>query len=231
MGIRFRLRFGFHWKKPYRLHIVGSCFCNTEDSAIPLALALFCPSFPRLHRNHSRSTVRVVVEKFFSKMAHLFPLRENHVESRELNQTISSRAPPPRGTPGSLTQGNEECTPNGKRAKATSGGAKRRLRRREYRAWRRHCNKDGGLRVGPRPLARPSPQKTAQSRAKWFKQTVLWQRQFERKRSQHSVHFPTTPPLAYGRCLRFACLSVQGFAETLKLKLASRLCRNTSWEL
>ena len=134
---------------------------------------------------------------------------------REFKHTISSRAPPPRGTPGSLTQGNEECTPTRERAKARSRGAKRRLRRREYRAWCGHCAKDRGLRVGPRPLAGPRLKKAAQSRATWFKQAISWQRQLKRKRSHHWVNFPTTPLLAYGQCLRFACVNVQGFAETL----------------
>ena len=68
----------------------------------------------------------------------------------------------------------------------------------------------------------PPPKQAALTRAKWFKQTMLWQRKHKRKKQEPANH-PTTTPLAYHTKLHIATQNVQGFADTLKLKSALNL--------
>ena len=51
---------------------------------------------------------------------------------------------------------------------------------------------------------------------------MVWQQRRRARKRKASSH-PTTPPLAYGKSVKFAALNVQGFAETLKLKSALQL--------
>ena len=53
---------------------------------------------------------------------------------------------------------------------------------------------------------------------------MLWQQRRRTRKRKASSH-PTTPPLEYGKSIKFAALNVQGFAETLKLKSALQLMK------
>ena len=86
----------------------------------------------------------------------------------------TGRLPPPRGAPGA-PRSHEEC-PHGLGIQGMSRGAvRRRLQRRAYRRWLRRANEVRVKGVGP-PRPVPSrPQEAAQSRAAWFRQSLLWQ--------------------------------------------------------
>ena len=133
----------------------------------------------------------------------------------------TSRAPPPRGTPGA-EQADEECPPKAKEPHAQSRGAnRRRARRALYRSWRRQCKQCLVHGAGSRTPV-PSQLTKATPRAKWFRQAMLWQHtvQTRHKRKKKVTQLPTTPPLPYRTKLRIGSLNVQGFADTLKLKSA-----------
>ena len=122
------------------------------------------------------------------------------------------RAPPPRGTPGA-EQADEECTPPDKEPHAQSRGAGHR------RAQCKQCLVRG---AGSRTPAPCQLTKATPSRAKWFRQAMLWQHTATKRheRKKRVTRYPTTPPLPYSSKLRIGSLNVQGFADTLKLKTA-----------
>ena len=74
--------------------------------------------------------------------------------------------------------------------------------------------------LGPPHPALGNPKNAARSNAQWFRTTVLWQQHDNRSRSKKVRNLPTTPPLEYASRIKIACLNVQNFAETLKLKAA-----------
>ena len=140
---------------------------------------------------------------------------------RGIHNLNTSRAPPPRGTPGA-EQADEECPPKAKEPHAQSRGAnRRRARRALYRSWRRQCKQCLVHGAGSRTPV-PSQLTKATPRAKWFRQAMLWQHtvQTRHKRKKKVTQLPTTPPLPYRTKLRIGSLNVQGFADTLKLKSA-----------
>ena len=123
---------------------------------------------------------------------------------------LTHRTPPPRGTPGAF-KANEEC-PQKEGNKAQSRGAIRRsLRRRMYRKWLSFCKKHREKQVGTVDPFPSMPKKAALNNARAFRQTVLWQNNIKRKRARKGSR-------NYDRKLKVGALSVQGFADTLKLK-------------
>ena len=135
---------------------------------------------------------------------------------KELGNEFTSRPPPPRGTPGAPLEAYKEC-PHRKEAPVVSRGAlRRRLQRRAYRKWRRRYIQECCNGVGSRPAASLPPKKAAQSRAKWFRQTLYWQEHHKRKKKGIPPNYPTTTPLDYDCRFRMGSLNVQGFADTLK---------------
>ena len=114
---------------------------------------------------------------------------------------------------------NEESTPDREGAKTQSRGSRRRaIRRRAYRSWCRLSAKERAKRVGSSSLVPPKPKHAAQPRARWFRQTILWQEHFRRQRKKKVTNFATTPPMPYAHRFKVGSLNVQGFADTLKLK-------------
>ena len=105
------------------------------------------------------------------------------------------------------------------------GALKRRLLRRAYRKWRRRYIQECCNGVGSHPAASLPPKKAAQSRAKWFKQTLHWQEHHRRKKKGIPANYPTTTPLDYDSRFRMGSLNVQGFADTLKLKNSIQMMR------
>ena len=95
------------------------------------------------------------------------------------------------------------------------GALRRRLQRRAYRKWRRHYIQECCNAVGSHPAASLPPKKAAQSRAKWFRQTLYWQEHHKRKKGT-PPNYPTATPLDYDCRFRMGSLNVQGFADTLK---------------
>ena len=97
--------------------------------------------------------------------------KPNSSRIRTHNLTVCRRTPPPRGTPGILGS-NEECSPTqGERKTTTRGSVQRAARRR----------------------ASPPPTKASQTRAKWFRQVILWQEKLQRKRKKRLTARPTIP--------------------------------------
>ena len=136
------------------------------------------------------------------------------------------RTPPPVGAPGSHFGTNKECTPQQDPAKVLSRGTyRRRLRRRAYRKWFREHKQVCGQGVGSPNTAGSLPKKAAQSRALWFRKSLLWQQHHIRRRKVRVTNYPTTTPLGYGYKFRLGTLNVQGFADTLKLKNCLQLMR------
>ena len=134
----------------------------------------------------------------------------------------TGQLPPPRGAPGA-PRSHEEC-PHGLGTQGMSRGAvRRRLQRRAYCRWLRHAKQDRVKGVGPPRPVPGRPQHAAQSRAAWFRQSLLWQETFRRRKGRKVRNFPTTTPIQYDKGFRFGTLNVQGFADTLKLKNSIQL--------
>ena len=137
----------------------------------------------------------------------------------------SSQTPPPRGAPGIPIRDNGE-RPQGDGTQARSRGAKKRSeRRRAYRLWRRQGKQGQAKGVGFPSFVPPPPKKATQSRAKWFRNSILWQGQLKRQRKRKVTDFPTTPPLSYDSRIKIGTINVQGFADTLKLKNSIQMMR------
>ena len=83
--------------------------------------------------------------------------------------------------------------------------------------WRRQGKQAQAKGVGFSSFVPPPPKKAAQSRAKWFRHSILWQEQMKRQRKRKITNFPTTPPLSYDSRIKIGAINVQGFADTLKL--------------
>jgi len=126
--------------------------------------------------------------------------------------------PPPRGAPGVPSGTVEECTPQGPRQHAHSGGAKRAARRRAYRAWCHWRRRYTGLGADSLNPAEDPSTKATPKRAQWFKKTIYWQQQMQRRKGPKARKSQTTPPMRYGSKLRIGAINVQGMADTLKLK-------------
>ena len=181
-------------------------------------------SFTRRPRTGKRrrkldSTGQVVFYKVRSqsKIRGLYRIKE----FRRIQNPTQSQVPPPRGTPGASFEINEEYPHQGQTAKEQSRGAiRRRWRRRQYRLWRKITrNKWAGGAGSPPPAVTP-PKKASHNRAKWFRQSLLWQKAYPRQRKPKIKHRRTTPPLQYHCKFRVGSLNVQGFVDTLKLKNA-----------
>ena len=134
------------------------------------------------------------------------------------------RVPPPRGTPGASPEADEEYPHPGQTAKGQSRGAmRRRWRRSQYRLWRRITRPQRDKGAGSLLPAVSPPKKASHNRARWFRQSLLWQQTYPRQRKHKVQHRQTTPPMPYARKFRVGSLNVQGFADTLKLKNALQL--------
>ena len=134
-----------------------------------------------------------------------------------------SLTPPPRGTPGAILA-DEECSPKGREIHTQSRGAiRRRTRRRLYRQWRRLCKQQAMPGAGSRALSPLPPKKATPTRAKWFRQALLWQGHMVRNKKRRIKSTPTTPPMPYSAKFRIGSLNVQGFAATLKLKTSIQI--------
>ena len=151
---------------------------------------------------------------------------------RELHNSTHCRTPPPSGAPGAPPGVNEECPPKQGGAPVLPRGSKRRsARRRAYRRWKRAHKQAQGKGPGPPPLAPPSPKRAPQPRARWFRQSLLWQDHIPRRKKGKPRVLPTTPPLEYDKKLKIGSLNVQGFADTLKLKNAIQLMQESSLDV
>ena len=144
---------------------------------------------------------------------------------RELGREFTCRTPPPRGAPGAPFGAYKECPPQKEAPVVSRGALKRRLFRRAYRKWRRRYIQECCNGVGSHPAASLPPKKAAQSRAKWFKQTLHWQEHHRRKKKGIPANYPTTTPLDSDSRSRMGSLNVQGFADTLKLKNSIQMMR------
>ena len=100
---------------------------------------------------------------------------------------------------------------------------RRRWRRSQYRLWRRITRPQRDKGAGSLLPAVSPPKKASHNRARWFRQSLLWQQTYPRQRKHKVQHRQTTPPLPYARKFRVGSLNVQGFADTLKLKNALQL--------
>ena len=100
---------------------------------------------------------------------------KNKVTPQIRNSSNSSqrRPPPPRGAPGAPQRSHEEC-PNLQGAQDLAKGAIRRnAQRRAYRRWRSQVNKDKAKGLDP-PCPAPCRSKNAaQTRANWFRHSLL----------------------------------------------------------
>ena len=160
---------------------------------------------------------------FFCKIRSQSKTRRPHriKELSRIQNPTQSQVPPPRGTPGASFEANEEYPHQGQTAKEQSRGAiRRRWRRRQYRLWRRITRNQWVGGAGSPPPAVTPPKKASHNRAKWFRQSLLWQKAYPRQRKPKIKHRRTTPPLQYHSKFRVGSLNVQGFADTLKLKNA-----------
>ena len=143
---------------------------------------------------------------------------------KNLQNSACRRPPPPRGAPGAPCGSHEECPQTVVGTQGNSRGAmRRRAQRRAYRRWCRVSNKVRGKGPGPPSSVPAKPKHAAQTRAKWFRQHIFWQEHMPRKKTGKATNLPTTTPLGYAEVVRFGALSVQGFADTLKLKNSIQL--------
>ena len=198
----------------------GYSLISTQD------LGASTQTTPPTPLNHRGRTGRRHKARDAAGQIHFYKAPKNH-SSRihpQLNrinriQTCTpSRAPPPRGTPGAILA-DEECTPQeGETTTQSRGATRRRLRRRLYRQWRRLCRQQQVIGAGSRAPFPLQPKKATPNRAKWFRQSILWQTKIVRKKKRRATNSPTTPPMPYATKLRVGSLNVQGFADTLKLK-------------
>ena len=113
-----------------------------------------------LSANPSTRTGRRV--KFFSRAGEaIFHKKAKHNKFhgiKEFNNSTHRRSPPPRGAPGTPPRGYEECPQHDKVAKEVPRGTiKRRLRRRAYRRWCSHLNKQAVKGLGPPPCHLGAP--------------------------------------------------------------------------
>ena len=130
------------------------------------------------------------------------------------------RVPPPRGTPGASPEADEEYPHPGQTAKGQSRGAmRRRWRRSQYRLWRRITRPQRDKGAGSLLPAVSPPKKASHNRARWFRQSLLWQQTYPRQRKHKVQHRQTTPPLPYARKFRVGSLKrpgVRGYGLSLK---------------
>ena len=160
------------------------------------------------------------------RIFHKRPKARRDWVSRIRGITTLCRTPPPVGAPGSHFGTDKECTPQQDTAKVLSRGTyRRRLRSRAYRKWFREHKQACGKGVGSPNTAVSLPKNAAQSRALWFRKSLLWQQHHTRRRKVRVTNYPTTTPLGYEYKFRLGTLNVQGFADTLKLKNCLQLMR------
>ena len=148
-----------------------------------------------------------------------------------IDPSVCRRTPPPRGTPGILGSNEEYSPKQGEGKSTTRGSVLRAARRRAYRAWKRLWKKPRMEGMGTFLSSSPPPTKASQTRAKWFRQVILWQEKLQRKRKKRLTARPTIPQLGYRDKLRLGSLNVQGFAESLKLKAAIGLMSELSLDI
>ena len=144
--------------------------------------------------------------------------------------------PPPRGVPGTALAVIEECPQRGGgKSKPQQGATKRAARRRAYRKWRREFAQRAGAGADTRADTPPSSStqstKTTQKTSKWYRQALHWQEHMKRNKKPKPPKSNTTPPLAYGAKMRIGALNVQGMADTLKLKTALQLMKESNLDV
>ena len=198
----------------------GYSFISTQDLG---ASAQTTPPTPSTHRSRTgrRHQLRDAAGQihFYKTPKNISPCTHPQLNRINRIQTCTpSRAPPPRGTPGAILA-DEECTPQeGEITTQSRGATRRRLRRRLYRQWCRLCRQQQVSGAGSRSPFPLQPKKATPNRAKWFRQSILWQTKIVRKKKRRANNSPTTPPMPYASKFRVGSLNVQGFADTLKLK-------------
>ena len=198
----------------------GYSFISTQDLG---ASAQTTPPTQSTHRSRTgrRHQLRDAAGQihFYKTPKNISPCTHPQLNRINRIQTCTpSRAPPPRGTPGAVLA-DEECTPQeGEITTQSRGATRRRLRRRLYRQWRRLCRQQQVFGAGSRSPFPLQPKKATPNRAKWFRQSILWQTKIVRKKKRRANNSPTTPPMPYASKFRVGSLNVQGFADTLKLK-------------
>ena len=137
---------------------------------------------------------------------------------KEFNYNSYRRTPPPVGAPGPHDRDYEDCTPLKEIKGFSRGTIRRRLRRRAFRKWCRELKQVSVKGLGPPHGISLKPKKASQTRALWFRKSLLWQEHHRRRQKGRPKDLPTTTPLSYDDKIRFGSLNVQGFADTLKLK-------------
>ena len=136
----------------------------------------------------------------------------------EFNYNLFCRTPPLGGAPGPHDRDYEECPPLKEIKGFSRGTIRRRLRRRAYRKWCRELKQDSVKGLGPPHGISFQPKQASQTRALWFRKSLLWQEHHKRRKKGRPKNLPTTTPISYDDKIRFGSLNVQGFADTLKLK-------------
>ena len=101
--------------------------------------------------------------------------------SKEFNHNSYRQTPPPVGAPGPHDRDYEECTPLKEIQGFSRGTIRRRLRRRAFRKWCRELKQVSVKGLGPPHGISFKPKQASQTRALWFRKSLLWQEHHKRR--------------------------------------------------